>query len=121
MLTAQDLGKDPEPTRTFAFEPLQARELEWLPLAVRFKLDRCGLRVRLRHWQALDLRERSSLLACPDGPAFRQLVLHLFGENCREDPAEPAPGSFPDYLAGKCGVQQRRHSPAGRFDTGPDV
>jgi hypothetical protein len=104
------VNQDTEPTRTFDFEPLQARELEWLPLAVRFKLDRCALRVRLRHWQALDRRERASLLVCADGPAFRQLVLQLFGEDCCDGLAQAPPASFRDYLAGKGGAGPRDSS-----------
>jgi len=65
------------PDRTFDFEPPQARELVWLPLAVRFKLDQCELRLRLIEWQQIPFDQRTSLLACQPGDAFRQLLLSL--------------------------------------------
>jgi hypothetical protein len=65
------------PDRTFHFECPQAQELVWLPLAVRFKLDQCQLRLRLIEWQQMPFDQRTSLLACPPGEAFRQLLVSL--------------------------------------------
>jgi hypothetical protein len=65
------------PVSVFMFEPVEARELVWLPLAVRFKLDEARLRLRLSEWQALSIRERTSLLVCPGGETFRTALLSL--------------------------------------------
>lgn len=54
-----------EPVATLPGEPPQARALTWLPLAVRYKLDRCGVRISLAQWQALDLPTRTALLEAP--------------------------------------------------------
>lgn len=100
----RDLPPDPGPTQAFPFEPDAARALTWLPLAVRYKLDRCALRVSLQAWQALPLRSRERLLACPAGDAFHGLALALFEGACRRDPTPTDPGPFRDYLARRCGA-----------------
>jgi hypothetical protein len=92
------------PVRTFAFESSEARALAWLPLAVRFKLDLCGLRVSLREWQGLTLAQRQALLACAPGAAFGAMVLaHVPG--ARREPAsqqgQPRFVTFERYLARK--------------------
>ena len=93
-----------QPDRVFHFEPPEARALQWLPLAVRYKLDRCGLKVRLQQWQALPLAGRSALLRCPAGPRFEQRVLALVPGVGRlqagRDGLDEA-SSFEDYLLAK--------------------
>ena len=54
-----------EPTACLDFESDQARSLEWLPLAVRFKLDATQLTFSLREWQALSEAQRRELLLAP--------------------------------------------------------
>ncbi len=50
-------------------------ELEWMPLAVRMKLDLAGLKLGLEDWQALTLETRRSLLAAPEtGSGFVALL-----------------------------------------------
>lgn len=61
---------DLAPTACLPFEPEEARCLHWLPLAVRHKLDACGLRLSLAQWQALDLADRRELLRSAPGQAF---------------------------------------------------
>ncbi len=52
----------------FAFERAPGGdELEWIPLAVRMKLDVAGLSLGLEDWQALELEARRSLVAAPEG------------------------------------------------------
>ena len=58
------------PTACFDFEPEEAKELVWLPLAVRYKLDVSGLRIGFDTWQALPLARRSLLMSLPVGPEF---------------------------------------------------
>ena len=97
------------PTACLDFEPDEAKRLGWLPLAVRFKLDQCGLRFSLREWRALPLATRATLLAAPlDATAdgFLQLAL---GAGARQG-AATARMEFSNYVARKvaepAGAQQ---------------
>lgn len=67
---------DVGPTACLSFEPDEARRLLWLPLAVRHKLDGCGLRLSLLEWQALPLDTRAELLHLPAGADFALCALH---------------------------------------------
>jgi hypothetical protein len=67
------------PTMVLPFEPIEARELTWIPLAVRFKLDRCGVRISLGQWQALSVTERGALLLAPEGRMFERLLDGISG------------------------------------------
>ena len=39
--------------------------LTYVPMAVRFKLDKCGIKLSLAHWSQLPERERRKLLKAP--------------------------------------------------------
>jgi hypothetical protein len=56
---------DMEPTACLDFESDQAKSLQWLPLAVRFKLDATQLTFTLREWQALLEEQRRELMLAP--------------------------------------------------------
>jgi hypothetical protein len=75
--TGAPSGDDLRPDRTFDFETLHARDLTWLPLAIRYKLDQSGLIISLQAWQALSMELRTQLLACPLNEAFRENVIRL--------------------------------------------
>ena len=47
----------------FSFEAAQTEPLAFIPLGVRFFLDRCGARLSLAQWQALPESGRSTLAA----------------------------------------------------------
>lgn len=49
----------------FRFESELADSLEFLPMVVRFKLDTCGMKMKLAEWQALAFEERSRLMSAP--------------------------------------------------------
>jgi len=49
----------------FAFEDGDYAELQWIPLGLRFKLDRCGLHLTLSSWRKMPMAERASLLERP--------------------------------------------------------
>lgn len=61
---------DLAPTACLEFEPEEAHRLQWLPLAVRYKLDGCGLRLSLAQWQGLPAAMRLHLLELPEGVEF---------------------------------------------------
>lgn len=61
---------DLAPTACLPFEADEARRLVWLPLAVRHKLDVCGLRLSLTQWQTLSRAARLELLELAPGTEF---------------------------------------------------
>lgn len=74
------LPPDLSPTSCLDADSAAAQELTWLPYAVRFKLDECGLRLSLREWQQLTMGEREALVHAPLLPGtggFRLLALAL--------------------------------------------
>lgn len=87
-----------KPDRVLGVEPPEAKTLEWLPLAVRLKLDDCGLKVRLADWQGLAASQRQALLACPAGSRFRSLVLALVPHARLLPQARRSASSFESYL-----------------------
>jgi hypothetical protein len=53
---------DPVDSRIFGFESDLERSLTCIPLAVRFKLDKCGIKLSLDQWQKLGEGKRLVLL-----------------------------------------------------------
>ncbi|QDH13441.1 hypothetical protein E3E12_03640 [Formicincola oecophyllae] len=51
--------------QVFEFEHGYAHDLRGMPMAVREKLDRTGIRASRKQWQALPLPERQALLEMP--------------------------------------------------------
>ncbi|MCY3653623.1 MAG: nitrate reductase [Synechococcus sp. SB0678_bin_12] len=67
-----------EASRCFDFEADFMGSWRCIPLCVRRKLDLAGIKLKLRHWLALDHRERQQLVDWPDGPEdLRALAAHL--------------------------------------------
>jgi hypothetical protein len=69
-------------TTLFAFEDDFVATLRCIPMAVRFKLDRCGVKLSLRKWSRLSPEDRRGLLLQPcDGEAevqaYRQGLIAL--------------------------------------------
>lgn len=65
----------------FEFEREDDPTGEWIPMAVRMKLDLVGLKIRLPDWQALNSQDRASLLALDTESAagaaeFRNVLEH---------------------------------------------
>jgi hypothetical protein len=84
----------PEPL-LFAFEAESSENLTFIPMSVRFNLDRCGLRISLDDWQSLPHSCRAELARFP-------LVLCQLADFPQVDSpqAEDAAGdSFADALA----------------------
>lgn len=91
-----------DPVTTLSCEPPEACSLEWLPLAVRFKLDAAGRKIQLSEWQALARDHRAALLACPADPTFEALLLSFVPQarsiSCSDR-------SYAEYLLAKQHVQ----------------
>jgi hypothetical protein len=49
----------------FEFEILSSENLDYIPMCIRFNLDRCGIRITLAQWQALPHAERVELTRYP--------------------------------------------------------
>jgi hypothetical protein len=94
----------------FAFEDDFVSTLRCVPMAVRFKLDACGIKLTLRQWSRFTREDRQDLLTAPCetaeeidayGVALVDLVALRTGENARplaippcgqwEDPHRIAP------------------------------
>ena len=58
----------------FAFEADEFADLHWMPLAFRFRLDACGLKLTLASWQNLPFSERVLLLNSPFEGEDEQMV-----------------------------------------------
>ncbi len=67
-----------EASRCFAFEADFMGSWRCIPLCVRRKLDLAGIKLKLRHWLALDEGERQQLVDWPDDPQdLRDFAFHL--------------------------------------------
>jgi hypothetical protein len=75
--------------RLFGFESELEANLTYIPMAVRFKLDKCGIKLSLGAWQQLPEDRRRELLRAPcdnatDISSYRR-VLCAFVEECTGD------------------------------------
>ncbi len=81
----------------FAFESDFVASLRCIPMAVRFKLDRVGVKLSLRQWSRLDTDDRRRLLVTPCATpgeietyrqSLRALVLERAGEPAKDLPGD---------------------------------
>ena len=105
----------------FAFEQPSCEDFTFIPLSVRFHLDRCGWRLSLAQWQAFPYADRVELAACPvpeeseEGGSvaatFEALLTSLAARDLREPvermaPMQPMPGDdlsqVPDIVQAQC-------------------
>src|SRR5277367_3217666 len=66
------------PVRRFNFEAEVYESLSCVPMAVRRKLDRAGVKVGLKQWQALGRGERLAICHLPAASDEEVEALHLF-------------------------------------------
>jgi hypothetical protein len=69
----------------FGFESELEASLTYIPMAVRFKLDQCGIKLSLAVWQQLPEHRRRELLHLPcqsdgDIAAYRRILCALVKE-----------------------------------------
>jgi hypothetical protein len=67
-------------SKLFGFEQDFTQSLRCIPMIVRFKLDRCGIKLKLSHWQSITFEQKLSLVDfnCDtetELQAYRSLVL----------------------------------------------
>ena len=73
----------------FAFENDFVATLRCIPMAVRFKLDRCGIKITLRQWSRLTQSDRTDLLikkchTAEDVDLYRQYLVDLVSNRSGE-------------------------------------
>jgi hypothetical protein len=88
LLTGRRLG---ETRLVFEFEADFARDLRCIPMVVRFKLDRCGVKLSLRQWSRIGAVQRFALAdrACDtesEAAVYRQALLQLIADCQAGDP-----------------------------------
>ncbi len=73
----------------FAFEDDFVASLRCIPMAVRLKLDRCGVKLTLRQWSRFTIEDRQALLVRPcraaaEVGAYRAWLMRLVAERAGE-------------------------------------
>ncbi len=73
----------------FAFEDDFVASLRCIPMAVRMKLDRCGIKLSLRQWSRFTRDDRQALLVAPcrsarDVGVYRHRLVELVALRARE-------------------------------------
>lgn len=90
-------------TTFFDFEQDFIESLRCIPMIVRYKLDTCGVKLKLEHWNHFNQAERESLVELPcqtveEIDTYRQylqgLVHQQTGEYAKELTIEPHPPWF---------------------------
>ena len=90
-----------EPDRVFDFESDFAGSLHCIPMAVRLKLDNCGVKVSLKQWNRLAREQRDQLLARPCDTlqatrAYRDYLVATIeaqtGDKAQDMPVDSRPG-----------------------------
>jgi len=101
-----------EPPVLFAFEQDFVDSLRCIPMAVRFKLDLCGIKLSLRQWSRFTLADRTEMLTTPCDTAGQveryrldliDRIARRVGDLAQPIPIEPNPawaavGRPPDAL-----------------------
>lgn len=69
----------------FDFEADFVSSLHCIPMVVRYKLDTCGVKLKLAHWNQFDVATRKNLVEQPtltptEITAYRQCLYHLVKE-----------------------------------------
>lgn len=88
-------------TQLFAFEDDFVASLRCIPMAVRLKLDRSGIKLSLRQWSRFTREDRRELLEAPCGTAhevraYHDQLVELVAQRAHEA-AKPLP-KFPAAL-----------------------
>lgn len=69
------------PHDLFGFEEEEFADLQWMPLAMRFRLDVSGFKLVLASWQILPFPERVKLLNLPFEGKHEQLLWAVYLKN----------------------------------------
>lgn len=84
----------------FKFEDDFVQSLRCIPMQVRLKLDTCGVKLKLDHWNELSMEERQALVEMPCGNSMeanayrihlQELVMRYTGEPAKDLAIDPNP------------------------------
>ncbi len=87
-------------TPFFQFEADFVESLRCIPMQVRYKLDTCGVKLKLHHWHQLESHERQGLVTMPCQTSqeiadyrrqLHQWVRDRTGETPKDLPLDPNP------------------------------
>ena len=92
----------PDEARLFGFESELEANLTYLPMAMRFKLDKCGIKLALAEWQQLpEQRRREPLRApCDDAASissYRRVLRSVIKESTGSEPSTIATPEHPPW------------------------
>ena len=87
----------------FQFEQDFVDSLRCIPMSIRLKLDTCGVKLKLNHWNQFNSTERQSLLELPcltkgEIDQYRQFLQDLIIQKTGEPSTELAIASNPPWL-----------------------
>lgn len=87
----------------FQFEADFTESLRCIPMIVRMKLDTCGVKLKLHHWNLLDTSERQALVTMPcktetEATAYRQWLQILLTEKTGKPAGKLPVSSAPPWL-----------------------
>ncbi|MBD2577307.1 nitrate reductase associated protein [Oscillatoria sp. FACHB-1406] len=87
----------------FKFETDFVESLRCIPMQVRLKLDTCGVKLKLAHWNQLSTEERQSLVEKPctteaESKAYREDLQQLVIEHTGQPAGELAIDPHPPWL-----------------------
>ena len=102
----------------FQFEQNFVESLRCIPMAVRHRLDCCGVKLKLHHWNALALDDRRALLEWPCGTTaemaaygdrLKDLAEARTGDRPKDLPIDDAPpwrsGAVPDAVRDRAAAE----------------
>jgi len=87
----------------FQFETDFVDNLRCIPMSVRYKLDTCGVKLKLTHWNSFTKEERQQLVDIPcesnsEAKAYREMLQNLVKEKTNSLPGEISVDSNPSWL-----------------------
>ncbi|WP_036480554.1 nitrate reductase associated protein [Myxosarcina sp. GI1] len=87
----------------FQFEADFTESLRCIPMIVRMKLDTCGVKLKLHHWNLLDTTERLTLVEMPceteaEAAAYRQWLQSLITKKTGKPAGELAVSPHSPWL-----------------------
>ncbi|AOJ11230.1 nitrate reductase associated protein [Burkholderia mayonis] len=89
----------------FNFEVVSSEELTYIPMIVRFNLDRFGLRISLEQWQMLPIEDRKLLARFPADedvviePNFDHALFEMLRTHANVEPSWFQPDEHPAWLS----------------------
>lgn len=113
-----------ESAKYFQFETDFVGSLQCIPMIVRMKLDDCGVKLKLVHWNQFDRAERQQLVDLPCTTAeqrqvyqewLQNLIMAKTGQPAKELPVDPNPpwldtATIPDSVLNKAEASSARIS-----------